>query len=841
MRVPNFSLLLALAALLFAPTAALGQDNDGDSFSPAQGDCDDNNPANAPNATEVCDGSDNDCDGLSDEVGASPALCGTQAATEQPFENTIDGNLILHTERFVESVDLTGIDIYQSVQANLTTPGGPMTNVQSLFVRNWMGTSSYQVIADALFTFPAGVTPVGWIIDRSGGGPVNRSLDAIFSTVPGGLGISATNNTQFESSAQDYAWVNGQQALIHTYIASAADEARLLITYDPATVGALEFTVEMGTGAIQDLTLCSQDLPGLTTFTVPLTTADGQLVDDDGDGLTECYGDCDDTSALTYQGAPELCDQMDNDCDGALPAAEVDGDGDGLTDCEGDCDDSQSSVNPAAPELCDAQDNDCDGSLGSDELDDDGDGFSECDGDCNDLLTAVAPGAAELCNGIDDDCDLLTDAADPDSDADGDGHSACATDCDDSSAAVLPGGIEVCNGVDDDCDGLLDGVDPDTDGDGDGISSCSGDCNDANNTVGPGLPELCDALDNNCDGSVDEGFDGDGDLISTCNGDCNDANAAVYPGATEVCDGFDNNCDSTIDEGFDSDSDGLPDCFDLEVCDGLDNDGDGAVDEGFDNDGLGGADCLDDDGDGYSELQGDCNDADSSVLPGATELCDGIDNDCNVLTGSEPDYDNDGISGCDGDCAEFDASIYPGAAELCDNIDNDCSGLIDDDPACFFGDDDDSAGDDDDSAGDDDDSAGDDDDGDDDDSAADDDDGDDDDSAADDDDGDDDDSAADDDDGDDDDSAADDDDGDDDDSAADDDDGDDDDSAADDDDGDDSADPGQIGAGGVDNPQCGCETGASGSQFSLISLLFLLLLVRRRPLSGAGSDYREHR
>ena len=119
---------------------------------------------------------------------------------------------------------------------------------------------------------------------------------------------------------------------------------------------------------------------------------------------------------------------------------------------------------------------------------------------------------------------------------------------------------------------------------------------------------------------------------------------------------------------------------------------------------------TDDDGDGYSENQGDCNDSNDTINPQATEVCDGLDNDCDTLvddedasldgaTGSEYFTDNDGdgfgdIEGSDwycevpesmvqngDDCNDENADIHPEAIELCDGIDNDCDFLIDaDDP-----------------------------------------------------------------------------------------------------------------------------------------------------------------
>lgn len=279
------------------------------------------------------------------------------------------------------------------------------------------------------------------------------------------------------------------------------------------------------------------------------------LVDEDGDGDYWAPGwdsseaDCDDDDPTVGPGQDEICDGLDNDCDGALPAGEADADGDGVMACkgptgEGDCDDLDPDRYPGAVEQCDAVDNDCDGVVPADEADGDTDGFRICAGDCDDNDDQIFPGAPERCNRLDDDCDgtlpageldLDSDGATPCegdcddvnatlnlADADGDGVDTCSGDCDDADADTHPGAVEQCNRHDDDCDGLLP---PDEiDGDADGATACEGDCDDADVAL-----NLLDA---------------DADGFTSCGGDCDDADDEIHPAAAEVCnDSIDNDCD----------------------------------------------------------------------------------------------------------------------------------------------------------------------------------------------------------------------------------------------------------------------------------------------------------
>ncbi len=179
------------------------------------------------------------------------------------------------------------------------------------------------------------------------------------------------------------------------------------------------------------------------------------------------------------------------------------------------------------------------------------------------------------------------------------------------------------------------------DKDGDGFPA-DVDCDDTNPNVYPGAPEICDGLDNNCNGLIDDedplyegdvfiwyrDKDGDGygdpnDSTTSCmqpegyvldNSDCNDNNASIHPGAAEICDGIDNNCSGSIDH---EDPAYEGDVFTWY----RDKDGDGYGDP---NDST--ISCMQPEG--YVLDNSDCNDNDATIHPGATEICDGKDNNC---------------------------------------------------------------------------------------------------------------------------------------------------------------------------------------------------------------------
>jgi len=463
--------------------------------------------------------------------------------------------------------------------------------------------------------------------------------------------------------------------------------------------------------------------------------------------------DCDDTSAVIRPLATELCDGADNDCDGSVDEADAadasdwfaDGDADGFGDpdlgttaCDAplgyvdddtDCDDADADVNPDATEVCDLVDNDCDGTTDGSDATDRGTWYQDADGDGygNRSVYSVSCTAPS-------------------------GYVSTGTDCNDGNAGANPAATETCDSVDNDCDGSTDeGLTStyyrDADADGYGTSStttsaCSApsgyvstatDCNDGNSAINPAATETCDSVDNDCDGGTDEGVtttyyrDADSDgygtsstTTSACSaptgyvstsGDCNDGSSSAYPGRAETCDSLDNDCDGSTDEGVtttyyrDADGDGYgtssstttgcsaPSGY---VSNSSDcNDSNSALNPNTvwyrdaDGDSYGSASttttsCTQPSG--YVSTGTDCNDSSASAYPGRTETCDSIDNDCDGSTDEANasgcttyyyDYDNDGYgtsaSSClcaasgsydtttNGDCYDYNSNAYPGA------------------------------------------------------------------------------------------------------------------------------------------------------------------------------------
>jgi hypothetical protein len=395
-----------------APELCDGQDNDcdgvlpgdeadadGDGWMICDGDCDDADASSNPDATEVCDGADNDCDGAVDEGEA----CGPEGCPELlDFDVDADGLAILPGQ------DITDAYASWGVQIDTYTAGSPGLGIAF--------DSSAPTGGDDDLGTP-NVDFGGPGVGAGGGAGQPGQNDAAL----GNLLISAENSVDADCDG-----------LVDDPDDHAAGAWFGLLFDEESCVFGLDFVdVEAGEGP-SELYFYDVAFNLVATYAYPgLGGNSVQHVDVDICGVwamgIALYGSgAVDNIDLCVGGEPEVCDGIDNDGDGVVPADEMDADGDGWLVCDGDCDDGEPTVFPGAPELCDGLDNDCDGVVPADEVDLDGDGWPVCAGDCDNWDPDRFPGNPEICDGLDNDCDGLGDEG---LDADGDGISDCIDVC----------------------------------------------------------------------------------------------------------------------------------------------------------------------------------------------------------------------------------------------------------------------------------------------------------------------------------------------------------------------------------------------------------------------------
>ncbi len=482
-----------------------------------------------------------------------------------------------------------------------------------------------------------------------------------------------------------------------------------------------------------------------------LCVAGGCRVDECAEGFVDRNGDAPDGCECRVRA--ETCDGADNDCDGRTDEdfdlqsdprnCGVCGRGCALENAGAECIDGQCAVEGCQPGFADRNE-------------DPGDGC-EC------------PIEAEVCDGADNDCDRRSDEGfDLQSDVSHCG--ACLNACalDQASEVCVQGGCrvdqceggwadrntepedgcecriqaEVCDGSDNDCDTRVDeGFDLQSDGAHCGAcgNACAldhasevcvagacavGDCEDgwADRNTEPEdgcecriQAETCDGADNDCDTRIDEGFDLQSDVshCGACDNDCDldhasevcaegacgvgdcdngwaDRNGEAPDGCecriqAEVCDGSDNDCDTRVDEGFDLQSDEA-NCGACNNACALDNAVPVCVDGG----------CrVDNCAQGFGDANGEDEDGCECVIAnGGVESCDGSDEDCDGSVDEGFDLQNDpnhcGACGalCEGDNASYDCQqgdcvivdCDAGWADDNEDPDDGCEAVVEDFP-----------------------------------------------------------------------------------------------------------------------------------------------------------------
>ena len=632
---------------------------------------------------EVCDGVDNDCDGLVDENQGTKA-CG-KGICEKIVEACVDG-ITQVCDPGAEAVDeiCNGKDDDCDGAVDEDFDLGPCTVGNGVCEANGFNvctSNGGNVVCDVQPNMAAAGPEQCNDLDDDCDGETDEDFLALYGeacTVGKGL------------CARSSVWVcneDPQDCLL--------DGENTFCTTDMQLI-CLVIPLELGTATAEQCDGLDNDCDG--------------LVDEDYDGAVTCgIGECEHTVSPCLPGGIdqecdpmegaifEICDGLDNDCDGL-----VDEDL-GTTSCGiGQCAKTisvcvagvQQACDPlegATDEICDGVDNDCDTSV--DELL----GTSNCGlGACAHEIQNCSDGQLQFCNPFQgatpEDCETMAD-----DDCDGEVNEGCECTLENATqpcgldTGLCVQGAKICV-LDEDTNLLF-------------WSDCIG-------GVGPDV-EICDGKDNDCDGSTDEnlgvsscGVGQCGHTVSNCVNGTTQVCDPLFGASVEICDGVDNDCDGLVDENLGTTTCGLGACVHTinnctggvaqlcnpyqtaipEVCDGLDNDCDGDTDEG-----LGATTC----GIGACEkvvpnCSGGIEQVCDPLLGQAPESCNSLDDDCDGLV--DEDFTGTatcGVGACekvlptclngtpfDELCAEL--ILAEAKPEVCGNgVDDDCDGVVD--------------------------------------------------------------------------------------------------------------------------------------------------------------------
>jgi hypothetical protein len=362
---PEFVPLYNVTILMRDPVTGecLTPDGDGDGATTCDGDCNDGDPLTSPWAEEICDGKDNNCDGGLDNVWGTcdTGLFGICATGHTQCE----GDLELCVQWVYPKTEVCGDGKDNDCNGQTDEP--------------------------RCLELPPGET-CGTAIDATAGGTFVGTLTGAFNDVPdycfpGEMGdmVYKIDGTQLEGPVEIFARLQASSDMGISVLLGNCEEGMVMnCAWQGETISfgigsGPAFIVVDGMG-MPDGPMPDEPWPADYTLLVALyhpDTGECNPPDGDGDGVSICRGDCDDADPLRSPGAEEVCDGLDNNCDGGLDniwgACETGLAGlcgEGQWACQGPDVVCMQNNWPGVEVCSDGADNDCDGLIDEDGIQD---------------------------------------------------------------------------------------------------------------------------------------------------------------------------------------------------------------------------------------------------------------------------------------------------------------------------------------------------------------------------------------------------------------------------------------------------------------------------------------